>query len=152
MTGRVAGDADVDGGGTITSLVCLAIMSAPWILGSGVGYVLLQFFNIAHGPAQGLIPDWCLPTATPGLGYKNPDGRPVVTSLVAGQLMDSDNPTLAFALMAGADRAQQSRSTTHEKPNETPATAQETIIPADLGAIGLRRCWSPPPILLASTS
>jgi MFS family permease len=69
------------------------------------GYLLLQIAsNGAHGPAQGLIPD-LVPEHRRGLasGIKNlfDMGGLVVTSLVAGQLMGSDNPALAFALIGG---------------------------------------------------
>jgi len=129
-------------GGTLASLVCLAIMSgAPQFWALALGYVLLQFFsNVAHGPAQGLIPD-LVPAERHGLasGYKNlfDMGGLVVTSLVAGQLMDSDNPTLAFALMAGVLGvcAAVTIITTREKPNEGPATVATKAISlrTDLG-------------------
>ena len=129
-------------GGTLASLVCLAIMSgAPQFWALALGYVLLQFFsNVAHGPAQGLIPD-LVPAERHGLasGYKNlfDMGGLVVTSLVAGQLMDSDNPTLAFALMAGVLGmcAAVTILTTREKPSEGPATVATKAISlrTDLG-------------------
>ncbi len=129
-------------GGTLASLVCLAIMSgAPQFWALALGYVLLQFFsNVAHGPAQGLIPD-LVPAERHGLasGYKNlfDMGGLVVTSLVAGQLMDSDNPTLAFALMAGVlvVCAAVTIVTTREKPSTGAATVTEKAISlrTDLG-------------------
>mgnify|MGYP000981945982 CR=1 FL=1 len=129
-------------GGTLASLVCLAIMSgAPQFWALALGYVLLQFFsNVAHGPAQGLIPD-LVPAERHGLasGYKNlfDMGGLVVTSLVAGQLMDNDNPTLAFALMAGVlvVCATVTIFTTREKPSTGAATVTEKAISlrADLG-------------------
>ncbi len=52
-------------GGTLASLVCLAIMSgAPQFWALALGYVLLQFSNVAHGPAQDRSPTLCLPSAT----------------------------------------------------------------------------------------
>ncbi len=129
-------------GGTLASLVCLAIMSgAPQFWALALGYVLLQFSsNVAHGPAQGLIPD-LVPAERHGLasGYKNlfDMGGLVVTSLVAGQLMDSDNPTLAFALMAGVlvVCAAVTIVTTREKPSTGAATVTEKAISlrTDLG-------------------
>ena len=91
--------------GTLASLVCLAIMAGARELGAlALGYVLLQLFsNMAHGPAQGLIPD-LIPPARHGLasGVKNlfDMGGLVVTSLVAGQLMAGDAPVVAFAIIA----------------------------------------------------
>ena len=92
--------------GTLLGLLCLAWMAAAdtyWQLAAG--YLLLQIVsNSAHGPAQGLIPD-LVPEDRRGLasGLKNlfDMGGLVVTSLVAGQLMGGDNPSLAFALIGG---------------------------------------------------
>ncbi len=107
--------------GTLASLGCLAVMAGAlqlWQL--AIGYVLLQVVsNMAHGPAQGLIPD-LVPAEHRGLvsGIKNlfDMGGLVVTSLVAGQLMGNDNPGLAFALIAGvlALSAATTVFTTHE--------------------------------------
>ncbi|MDF1515720.1 MAG: MFS transporter [Anaerolineae bacterium] len=87
--------------GTLGSLVFLLLMALSgslWMLVAG--YLLLQLAsNAAHGPAQGLIPD-LVPAEHRGLasGVKNlfDMGGLVVTSLVAGQLMQDDNPGLAF--------------------------------------------------------
>jgi Na+/melibiose symporter-like transporter len=90
--------------GTLLSLVCLAGMALAgrfvWLLAT---YVLLQIAsNSAHGPAQGLIPD-LVPETQRGLasGIKNLFDMLglVVASLVAGQLMSNDNPTLLFAII-----------------------------------------------------
>jgi Na+/melibiose symporter-like transporter len=92
--------------GTLCSLVFLALMVVVGGLwGLVAGYLLLQLAsNAAHGPAQGLIPD-LVPAERRGLasGVKNlfDMGGLVVTSLIAGQLMHDDNPTLAFAVIAG---------------------------------------------------
>jgi Na+/melibiose symporter-like transporter len=92
--------------GTLLGLGFLAWMAASTTYGWLVaGYLLLQIAsNGAHGPAQGLIPD-LVPEHRRGLasGIKNlfDMGGLVVTSLVAGQLMGSDNPALAFALIGG---------------------------------------------------
>jgi len=92
--------------GTLFSLIFLigmALTANLW--GLLVTYLLLQIAsNTAHGPAQGLIPD-LVPDERRGLasGIKNlfDMGGLVVTSLVAGQLMGDENPTLAFAIMGG---------------------------------------------------
>jgi len=92
--------------GTLLGLACLAGMAlASSFWGLMAGYLCLQIAsNAAHGPAQGLIPDLVRPERR-GLasGIKNlfDMGGLVVTSLLAGQLMGSGNPTLAFALAGG---------------------------------------------------
>jgi len=91
--------------GTLASLGILAGMALAggfWVL--LLTYVLLQVAsNTAHGPAQGLIPD-LVPSERRGVasGWKNlfDMGGLIVTSLVAGQLMGQDNPTLAFGVIA----------------------------------------------------
>ena len=91
--------------GTLFSLVFLVLMAmAGQLWGLVAGYLLLQLAsNAAHGPAQGLIPD-LVPAEHRGLasGVKNlfDMGGLVVTSLVAGQLMQDENPTLAFSAIA----------------------------------------------------
>lgn len=90
--------------GTLASLGILAGMALAggfWAL--LLAYVLLQVAsNTAHGPAQGLIPD-LVPGERRGVasGWKNLFDMAglIVTSLVAGQLMGQDNPTLAFGLI-----------------------------------------------------
>lgn len=92
--------------GTLFSLGFLALMAMAeslWVLVAG--YLLLQLAsNSAHGPAQGLIPD-LVPAEHRGLasGVKNffDMGGLVVTSLVAGQLMQNGNPRLAFGAIGG---------------------------------------------------
>jgi Na+/melibiose symporter-like transporter len=93
--------------GTLLSLASLAWMAISGsvigtFLGLAFGYLLLQVANnVAHGPAQGLIPD-LVPTERHGLasGIKNLFDMAglVVTSLVAGQLMEAGNAVPAFAL------------------------------------------------------
>lgn len=91
--------------GTLATLAVLAGMNAAggfWVL--LVTYLLLQSVsNMAHGPAQGLIPD-LVPPERRGLasGYKNLFDMAglIVASLIAGQLMGKDNPSLAFAIIA----------------------------------------------------
>jgi Na+/melibiose symporter-like transporter len=90
--------------GTLASLAILAGMAQAggfWTL--LLAYLLLQVAsNAAHGPAQGLIPD-LVPSERRGVaaGIKNlfDMGGLIVTSLVAGQLMGRDNPSLAFAVI-----------------------------------------------------
>ncbi|HEY62007.1 MAG TPA: SLC45 family MFS transporter [Anaerolineae bacterium] len=90
--------------GTLFSMLFLGLMAyAGGLWGIVVAYLLLQFAsNVAHGPAQGLIPD-LIPTERRGLasGIKNlfDMGGLVVTSLVAGQLMGRDNPVRAFVII-----------------------------------------------------
>ena len=92
--------------GTLLGLICLAGMAlASSFWGLMAGYLCLQIAsNAAHGPAQGLIPD-LVHQERRGLasGIKNlfDMGGLVITSLLAGQLMGSGNPTLAFALTGG---------------------------------------------------
>ena len=92
--------------GTLLDLIFLAGMAwASNYWGLLIAYLLLQIAsNAAHGPAQGLIPD-LVPQERRGLasGIKNlfDMGGLVVTSLVAGRLMEDGNPALAFALIGG---------------------------------------------------
>jgi Na+/melibiose symporter-like transporter len=84
-------------------LVGMALASSLW--GLLAAYLCLQVVcNVGQGPAQGLIPD-LVPSERRGLasGIKNlfDMGGLVVTSLVAGQLMGGDSPTLAFAVTCG---------------------------------------------------
>jgi Na+/melibiose symporter-like transporter len=89
--------------GVLLSLLILAGMAlASSLCGLVAAYLFLQVAsNVGHGPAQGLIPD-LVPRERRGLasGIKNlfDMGGLVVTSLVAGQLMGSDSPALAFAV------------------------------------------------------
>lgn len=90
--------------GTVATLLVLAGMNAAggfWAL--LITYLLLQSVsNMAHGPAQGLIPD-LVPPERRGLasGYKNLFDMAglIVASLIAGNLMGQDNPSLAFAII-----------------------------------------------------
>jgi Na+/melibiose symporter-like transporter len=90
--------------GTTFSLFCLIGMAlSSSLFGIIITYLLLQTAsNMAHGPAQGLIPD-LIPSEKRGLasGIKNlfDMGGLVVTSLIAGQLMGADNPTLALMII-----------------------------------------------------
>jgi MFS family permease len=92
--------------GTLLDLIFLAGMAwAGNYWGLLIAYLLLQIAsNAAHGPAQGLIPD-LVPQERRGLasGLKNlfDMGGLVVTSLVAGRLMEDGNPALTFALIGG---------------------------------------------------
>ncbi len=90
--------------GTLLGLCCLAAMALARSFAALVlGYLLLQFVsNMAHGPAQGLIPD-LVPSDRRGMasGIKNLFDMLglVITSLVAGNLMGGGNPMLAFAII-----------------------------------------------------
>jgi len=90
--------------GTLFSMLFLALMEyAGGLWGIVVAYLLLQFAsNIAHGPAQGLIPD-LVPAERRGLasGIKNlfDMGGLIVTSFVAGQLMGAGNSSRAFIII-----------------------------------------------------
>jgi len=123
--------------GTLATLVILAAMSAAggfWVL--LITYLLLQSVsNMAHGPAQGLIPD-LVPEGRRGLasGWKNLFDMTglIVASLVAGRLMGQDNPALAFAII-GAVLAVCALTTVVGTP-ETPGAA---VAPAPAGNPGL---------------
>jgi Na+/melibiose symporter-like transporter len=90
--------------GTVASLAILAGMASAngfWVL--LITYLLLQSAsNVAHGPAQGLIPD-LVPVERHGLasGFKNlfDMGGLIIASLVAGKLMGQGNPVLAFTII-----------------------------------------------------
>ncbi|MBC7257739.1 MAG: MFS transporter [Chloroflexi bacterium] len=123
--------------GTVATLLVLAGMNAAggfWVL--LITYLLLQSVsNMAHGPAQGLIPD-LVPAERRGLasGWKNLFDMAglIVASLVAGNLMGQDNPGLAFAII-GAVLAVCALTTVVGTP-ETPGAA---AVPAPAGNPGL---------------
>lgn len=92
--------------GTLFSLLFLGLMAHNpaflWLAGC---YLLLQVAsNTAHGPAQGLIPD-LVPVDKHGLasGVKNLFDMSglIITSLVAGRLVDTGYTNAAIALIAG---------------------------------------------------
>ena len=90
--------------GTLFDFVFLAILGLAgsyWVLFAG--YILLQISsNVAHGPAQGFIPD-LVPEDRRGIaaGVKNlaDMGGLVAASLVAGNLMGRQNPGPAFVVI-----------------------------------------------------
>ncbi len=90
--------------GTLFDFVFLAVLGLAgsyWVLFAG--YVLLQISsNVAHGPAQGFIPD-LVPEDRRGVacGVKNlaDMGGLVAASLVAGNLMGRQNPVVAFVVI-----------------------------------------------------
>jgi Na+/melibiose symporter-like transporter len=92
--------------GVLFVSIFLGLMSnSSTLLWLVVLYFLLQISsNIAHGPAQGLIPD-LVPQEKRGLasGVKNllEMSALVITSLTAGKLMSEDNPSRAFIIIAG---------------------------------------------------
>jgi len=82
-------------------LLVLGLAGSYWVLFAG--YILLQISsNTAHGPAQGLIPDF-VPEDRRGIaaGFKNlaDMGGLVAASLVAGRLMGRQDPGVAFAVI-----------------------------------------------------
>lgn len=120
--------------GTVASLAILAGMASAngfWVL--LITYLLLQSAsNVAHGPAQGLIPD-LVPMERHGLasGFKNlfDMGGLIIASLVAGKLMGQGNPVLAFAII-GAVLAVSFLITlldTPEKPSSSEAFAIDPV-------------------------
>ena len=90
--------------GTLFDFVFLAVLGLAgnyWVLFAG--YILLQTSsNVAHGPAQGFIPD-LVPEDRRGIaaGVKNlaDMGGLVAASLVAGNLMGRQNPGPAFVVI-----------------------------------------------------
>ena len=94
--------------GTVLDFIFLGILAwAGGLVGLAIGYIGLQFTsNIAHGPAQGLIPDR-VPREQHGAasGFKNlfDMGGLVVASLLMGNLLDpeSPNPLIPLAVVAG---------------------------------------------------
>lgn len=129
--------------GTVATLLVLAGMNAAggfWAL--LVTYLLLQSVsNMAHGPAQGLIPD-LVPPERRGLasGYKNLFDMAglIVASLIAGNLMGQDNPSLAFAII-GAILAVCALTTVLGTPETTGVAAVPT--PAENPSPSARASW-----------
>lgn len=131
-------------GGTLATLLVLAAMNAAagfWTL--LITYLLLQSVsNMAHGPAQGLIPD-LVPSERRGLasGYKNLFDMAglIVASLIAGQLMGRDNPSLAFAIV-GVILAACALTTILGTP-ETPGAVAAVAPAADPPSSSKRVAW-----------
>lgn len=129
--------------GTVATLLVLAGMNAAggfWAL--LITYLLLQSVsNMAHGPAQGLIPD-LVPPERRGLasGYKNLFDMAglIVASLIAGNLMGQDNPSLAFAII-GAILAVCTLTTVLGTPETVGAAAVPT--PAGNPSPSVRASW-----------
>jgi len=89
--------------GTILDFIFLAILGwAGGLIWLAIGYIGLQFTsNIAHGPAQGLIPDRVPPKqlgAASGIKNLLDMGGLVVASLVMGNLLDPDTPNALIPL------------------------------------------------------
>ena len=130
--------------GTLAALLILAWMAASteWLVGIMLTYLLLQMaMNTGQGPAQGLIPD-LVPPERRGFasGIKNlfDMGGLVVTSLVAGQLMGSGNPTLAIAITGGILAV--STAITLLGTPERPAAVSETAeLPSPIDFLRLDR-------------
>ncbi|MGC9468281.1 MAG: MFS transporter [Anaerolineae bacterium] len=125
--------------GTIASLVLLALMARAQTLWQlVVGYLLLQIVsNTAHGPAQGLIPD-LVPPERRGLasGIKNlfDMGGLIVTSLMAGQLMEESRSGLTFAVI-GAVLAASAAVTVLTVREPVPGARIATPV-TDVGRLG----------------
>ena len=94
--------------GTALDFIFLGILAwAGGLVWLAIGYIGLQFTsNIAHGPAQGLIPDRVPPEQHGAAsGFKNlfDMGGLVVASLLMGNLLDPDSPNafIPLAVVAG---------------------------------------------------
>lgn len=94
--------------GTVLDLIFLAILGwAGGLIWLAIGYIGLQFTsNIAHGPAQGLIPDRVPPEqlgAASGVKNLMDMSGLVVASLVMGNLLapEAANALLPLAVIAG---------------------------------------------------
>jgi MFS family permease len=89
--------------GTLADLACLYLIATARDLGTlAVGYIGLQFTsNIAHGPAQGLMHDR-VPLSQMGVasGVKNffDMAGMVISALVVGRILSSENPDPVPAL------------------------------------------------------
>lgn len=89
--------------GTTLDFIFLAILGwAGGLVWLAIGYIGLQFTsNIAHGPAQGLIPDRVPPEqhgAASGVKNLLDMGGLVVASLVMGNLLDPEAPNALIPL------------------------------------------------------
>jgi MFS family permease len=93
--------------GTALDFVFLAIMGwAGGLVWLAIGYIGLQFTsNVAHGPAQGLIPDQVPPDqlgAASAIKNLFDMSGLVVASLVMGNLLDPNNPNPLIPLVVVA--------------------------------------------------
>lgn len=123
--------------GTVLDFIFLALLGwgggLVWI---AIGYIGLQFTsNIAHGPAQGLLPDQIPPEkhgAASGIKNLFDMSGLVAASLVMGNLLDSDapRPLIPIVVIGGAllvsaavtilgTREQSSLDIAHEESTET---------------------------------
>lgn len=89
--------------GTVLDFIFLAVLGwAGGLVWLAIGYIGLQFTsNIAHGPAQGLIPDRVPPEqhgAASGVKNLLDMGGLVVASLLMGNLLDPDGPDALIPL------------------------------------------------------
>jgi MFS family permease len=120
--------------GTALDFIFLAVLGwARGLIWLAIGYIGLQFTsNIAHGPAQGLIPDRVPPEQHGAAsGFKNllDMGGLVVASLLMGNLLDPDAPNALIPLTVVAGVLLVSALITILGIRETP-TAEITPIPA----------------------
>ena len=89
--------------GTLLAVIWLFVLGlakSPWVI--AVGYLMLQgSSNLAHGPAQGLIPD-LVPANMRGVasGAKSlfDMSGVIVASLVVGRLMGGNSPRLLLTV------------------------------------------------------
>jgi len=95
--------------GTALDFIFLALLGwAGGLVWIAIGYIGLQFTsNIAHGPAQGLLPDKIPPEkhgAASGIKNLFDMGGLVAASLVMGNLLDPDaaRPLIPILVIAGA--------------------------------------------------
>ncbi len=130
-------------GACLCAVVLFGLARAPALWGVSLGYLLLQISsNVAHGPAQGLIPDLVLPGqrgVASGIKTAVDMAGIIAAAVVMGRLMGGAAPhtTLAVTLLAGTLLA--SMSLTVWGVREAPATPSadqgaERLTMADLAA------------------
>lgn len=120
--------------GTLLDFIFLAILGwAGGLAWLAIGYIGLQFTsNIAHGPAQGLIPDLVPPEqhgAASGIKNLLDMSGLVVASLVMGNLLDPDAPNALIPLGVVAAILFVSALVTLFGTGETPSTNETPETP-----------------------
>lgn len=119
--------------GTALDFIFLGILGwAGGLVWLAIGYIGLQFTsNIAHGPAQGLIPDRVPPEEHGSAsGFKNLFDMSglVVASLLMGNLLDPDSPNVLVPLAVIAGILFVSAIVTILGTFETPTTTSDPEI------------------------
>ncbi len=114
--------------GTALDFIFLGILAwAGGFVWLAIGYIGLQFTsNIAHGPAQGIIPDRVPPEQLGAAsGFKNLFDMSglVVASLLMGNLLDPDSPNALMPLVVVAGVLFVGALVTILGTRETPTTA-----------------------------